>query len=179
MHRPLLTACVWAALTAATAPPRAAAADLTGTFGVGGELGSDLLGGGSGLVDSAISLKYWVSDLGFQLLTGLAAKDVAADADAGTAARTPVTLDVVLRALYNLTRAEDTHLFIGAGVSLRAVFDGPGDAQALDLLFGVEHFFNRYFAVSGHVGAHIGLGGDLDLVIGRVSAWGTAFHFYF
>jgi len=167
------------AVTALSAPRAVRAADLTDTFGIGGELGSNLLGGASGVIDSALSFKYWVSDLGFQALTSLTAEHIPADAEAGTKASTPVTLQLAIRALYNITRTESTHLFLGAGVSLRVVVGGSGDKQAIDLLLGVEHFFTRYFAVSGQVGAHIGLGSNLDLVIGRVTAWGTAFHFYF
>jgi len=167
------------ALTALSAPRPAAAADLTNTFGIGGELGSDLLGGDSGIIESALSFKYWVSDLGFQALTSLTAKHVSADPDAGTEASTPVNLQFAIRALYNITRTDSTHLFLGAGVSLRVVFGGSGDKQAIDMLIGVEHFFSRYFSVSGQVGAHIGLAQDLDLVIGRVTSWGTGFHFYF
>lgn len=172
-------AAVLLALATLGAPRPAAAADLTNTFGIGGELGSDLLGGESGIVQSALSFKYWVSDLGFQALTSLTAKHVSADADTGTKASTPVTLQFAIRALYNVTRTESTHLFVGAGFSARVVAGGSGDKQAIDLLLGVEHFFTRYFSVSGQIGAHIGLAQDVDLVIGRVTAWGTAFHFYF
>ncbi|TNF35030.1 MAG: hypothetical protein EP329_06645 [Deltaproteobacteria bacterium] len=167
------------ALAFLSGPRPASAADLTNTFGIGGELGSDLLGGDSGIIESALSFKYWVSDFGFQALTSLTAKHIAADADAGTDASTPVTLQFAIRALYNVTRTESTHLFIGTGVSARVVFGGSGDKQAIDLLLGVEHFFTRYFSVSGQIGAHIGLAQDIDLVIGRVTAWGTGFHFYF
>lgn len=169
------------ALVLGPATPSARAADLTGTFGLGAEVGGSPLGGGTPVIDSALSLKYWVSALGFQALTSLSVRDVTTvDPDTGDASTTtPWAVQLAIRALYNLTRTESTHLFVGAGISLRLVVDGDGDAQALDLLLGVEHFFTRYFAVSGHVGAHIGLGGGVDIELGRAAAWGTSFHFYF
>lgn len=161
--------------------PSARCADLTGTFGLGAEVAGSPLSGGESVIGSALSLKYWISALGFQALTSLGVRDVnSTDPDTGeVSTTTPWTLNLAFRALYNLTRTDSTHLFVGAGISLRLVIDGDGDDQALDLLLGVEHFFTRYFAVSGHVGAHIGLGSGVEIEIGRAAAWGTSFHFYF
>ncbi|MBL8784124.1 MAG: hypothetical protein JNJ59_04400 [Deltaproteobacteria bacterium] len=165
------------ALALATVAPlalagTASAKDMKGRFGVGGQLDTN---GAAGL-----SLKYWVSDLGFQ---GILGYQMVGESGTDTKDNTS-EFDVTLRLLYNIARANDTNLYAGAGVTLGLYGGGDNvpdrDASVfVDLVLGVEHYFTDYFSVAGQVGLHIDTGDQFRLAIGNVSSWGTAFHFYF
>jgi hypothetical protein len=165
------------ALALATVAPlalagTASAKDMKGRFGVGGQLDTGNTDG--------LSLKYWVSDLGFQGILGFKM-----EGESGTDTKDNTSeFDLTLRLLYNIARANDTNLYAGAGVSL-ALYGG-GDAVPdrdagvfVDVVLGVEHFFTDYFSVAGQVGLHINTGERFSLNIGDTQSWGTAFHFYF
>ena len=154
----------------------AQAKDLTGRFGIGGQHDA-----GTGL--SGISARYWINDLGLQAILGLAFRG---EGDGGQP-ESAFDLGLGVRALYNFARANDTNMFVGAGVSLGVI---DADAFYVDLLIGVEHFFTNHFSVSGQVGLHFDVGSDrFGLNLGSapgtgiggntVASWGTAFHFYF
>ncbi len=147
-------------LAAVGAAPPADAKDMSGRFGIGGELASDF-------VDSGVSFKYWVSEFGLQITTSLGVIETD---------ETRVDLGISLRALASVARAEDTNLFVAAGITLHVI---DNDSQVLDALLGVEHFFSDYFSVAGHVGVRVGLGGELAITLGRLASWGSSFHFYF
>jgi len=151
-------------------PAPAAGKDLTGRFGVGGQLES--IGGVAG----GVSLKYWISaDLGLQVL---GAMDKFPDPDGMGPLDSGTELGLGLRALFNIARQGDTNLYGGAGLSLGLI---DADQVDVDLLLGVEHFFTDYFSVAGHVGIQAGLAGNSkeEISIGNVGSWGTSFHFYF
>lgn len=156
------------------------------------------LGGEAGLVNSGLSAKYAIDNFHIQLLVGM---DFFS----------PDQLDVVdyqfattLRALYAVARMrEETNFFVGAGVTV-FLFNNVETGEEFDasvtfeLLLGVEHFFNDFFAVSGYVGIPFafdvvapidvkdpdtgeittrfpeGIAWSIDAV-----AWGAGFHFYF
>lgn len=154
----------------------AQAKDLTGRFGLGGQLDA-----GTGL--GGLSARYWISDLGFQAILGLGFKG---EGDNG-APPSAFDLGLGVRVLYNFARANDTNMFVGGGVSLGLI---DADATYVDLLLGVEHFFTNHFSVSGQVGLHVDVGSDrFGINLGSapgssiggntVASWGTAFHFYF
>lgn len=149
----------------------AAAKDMKGRFGVGGQLDTGDTAG--------LSLKYWVSDLGFQALFGFSMVGESGD---GTEDNTS-EFDIALRILYNFARANDTNMYVGAGVNL-GIFSG-GDAVpdrdarvAIDVLLGIEHFFTDFFSVAGTVGLNINTGDPFSMSLGS-SQWGGGFHFYF
>jgi len=146
----------------------AAAKDMKGRFGAGGQ--AENLGGAGG----ALSLKYWVSDLGLQALIGL---DIV-DPDADGPGESSTALGLGLRVLYNIARANDTNMYAGAGVRLGLI---DADAVIIDVVLGVEHFFTDYFSVAGHVGLAVDVsdGATNTFSLGDTSTWGTSFHFYF
>lgn len=157
------------ALALATVAPlafagAAQAKDMKGRFGAGGQFDT---GGNAGL-----SLKYWISDLGIQGIFGLGMLGESADG----AGDDRTELNMTLRLLYNIARANDTNMYAGAGVSLGLI---DADKTLVDLILGVEHFFTDYFSVAGHVGLHIDLGDRFGLDLGNTASWGTSFHFYF
>lgn len=140
------------------------AKDVGGRFGLGGQADT---GGVSGL-----SLKYWISDLGFQGIFGLHVRGESSDgADDGV-----TELEMALRVLYSFARANDTNMYGGLGVSLGLI---DADSTIIDLILGVEHFFTDYFSVAGHVGLHVDTGDIFILDFGRTASWGGSFHFYF
>jgi hypothetical protein len=142
----------------------ASAKDMGMRFGAGGQIDSS---GNSGL-----SLKYWVSDLGFQGVFGLAV--VGESADGANDDMTGFTM--TLRVLYNIARANDTNMYAGIGASLGLI---DLDYTLIDLVIGVEHYFTDYFSVAGHVGLHVDVGDQFRLDLGNTASWGTSFHFYF
>lgn len=143
--------------------------NLTGRFGVGGQLGN--VGG----VPGAISLKYWISDLGIQALLGF---DHTGDPDDAGPAEDQTALGLGVRLLYNFARANDTNMYAGGGVSLGVI---DADQVNIDFVLGIEHFFTDYFSVAGHVGLGIGVAGDTksSIELGNTAFWGSSFHFYF
>ena len=157
------------ALALATVAPLALAStanakDMSGRFGLGGQLDSGGLAG--------LSLKYWISDLGIQGIFGLSMVGESADGAGDDA----TALGLGLRVLYNIARANDTNLYAGAGVSLGLI---DADQTQLDVILGVEHFFTDHFSVAGHIGLHVDLGDRFSLDLGNTAGWGTSFHFYF
>lgn len=157
------------ALALATVAPLAFAGaahakDMKGRFGAGGQIDTS---GNAGL-----SLKYWISDLGLQGIFGFGMIGESADG----AGDDLTALNMSLRVLYNIARANDTNMYAGAGVSLGLI---DADATLLDVILGVEHFFTDHFSVAGHVGLHVDLGDRFALDLGNTASWGTAFHFYF
>lgn len=151
----------------------AMAKDMKGRFGAGLQL--EDLGG----VPGALSLKYWVSDLGLQAMLGL-------EID-GDNSDTPDPVDesatkfgLGLRILYNFARANDTNMYGGAGIRLGLI---DADATIIDLVLGIEHFFTDYFSVGGEVGLAIDVGGSAtNITLGPGTGapwWGTSAHFYF
>lgn len=157
------------ALALATVAPLALAGtanakDMSGRFGAGGQGDT---GGNAGL-----SLKYWLSDLGFQGILDFAMVGESAD-NAGDDA---TSLGLALRVLYNIARANDTNLYAGAGVSLGLI---DAEKTQADVILGIEHFFTDHFSVGAHVGLHIDLGDRFVLDFGNVAGWGSSVHFYF
>ena len=141
----------------ALASTAAQAKDMKGRFGIGGQLETLATGGGdknAPAIPGGVSLKYWIADFGIQAMLGLG-----------------------IRGLYNFARANDTNLYVGAGVRL-GVIDSKD--TNIDLILGVEHFFTDFFSVAGHFGLGIELGEDAtNISLGNVGTWGTSFHFYF
>jgi len=144
---------------------------MKGRFGLGGQADTG--------ATSGLSLKYWVSDLGFQALFGFnMVGESSADAKDNTS-----EFDIALRLLFNFARANDTNMYVGAGVNL-GVFGGGDNAPerdarvAIDILLGVEHYFTDFFSVAGHVGIGINTGDPFTMGLGS-SSWGSSFHFYF
>jgi hypothetical protein len=134
-------------------------------FAAGGQVDS---GGNSGL-----SLKYALeNNLSFQGIFGLGMMGESADGAGDDA----TMLNLTLRVMYNIARANDTNLYAGAGATLGLI---DADKTQLDLVLGAEHFFTDHFSVSGHVGLHVDLGDRFSLNLGNVAGWGSAFHFYF
>lgn len=168
MKKVALALATVAPLALASTAGTAEAKDMKGRFGLGGQL--ENLGG----VPGGLSLKYWISDLGLQALFGLEIKGDS-DGDGPDTSRTGFGLG--LRVLYNFARANDTNMYVGAGVRLGLV---DADATVIDVIIGVEHFFTDFFSVAGHVGLGIDVGGDaVNVNLGSTSTWGTSFHFYF
>lgn len=149
----------------------ASAKDMKGRFGVGGQL--ENLGG----VPGGLSLKYWLSDLGFQAMFGLS---MAGDPDGDGPVESATSLGLGLRVLYNFARANDTNMYVGAGVGL-GLIDAPDESNLnIDVVLGIEHFFTDYFSVAGHVGLQIDVAGDqTNVLLASLTTWGTSFHFYF
>lgn len=173
MHSKKLTSVLAAGmfLTLTLGSTSASAKERNG-FAIGGQIDN---------VNNGLSLKYAMGN--FQLQSILGTDVVLSHKVAGVTVDTKFNLQLSLRALYNIARANDTNFFAGAGVTL-GFFDTADTAVTLDLLLGVEHFFTDYFSVSGHVGLPIGFadtsaarpGTTISL---RAVGWGGAFHFYF
>ncbi|PIE17258.1 MAG: hypothetical protein CSA66_06245 [Proteobacteria bacterium] len=161
MRRLQLAALALFAAAHLAGPAPAHAKNMSGRFALGGEVASNF-------VDSGLSFRYWVSDFGLQIMTSLGINE--------TDDETLADLGLTLRGLASIARAQDTNLYVAAGITLHVI---DNDSQVLDALVGVEHFLSDYFSVSGHVGLHVGLSGNLALSLGRVSSWGSGFHFYF
>ncbi|MCA9515998.1 MAG: hypothetical protein KC635_13725 [Myxococcales bacterium] len=144
--------------------PAARAKDVNARLGLGGAIESDFR-------DSGLSFKYWLSNVGFETIFSLGIHD-------GTDGDLDYDIGFGLRGLYNLSRTDSTNLFVGGGVLLHQVINGPGDRQVIEVLLGMEHFFTDYFAISGHLGFRFGLS-DTSIDFARGAAWGGGFHFYF
>ncbi len=161
----------------ALASTAAQAKDMKGRFGIGGQLETLATGGGdknAPAIPGGVSLKYWIADFGIQAMLGLG---IRGDGDDEGPDEGGTSLGLGLRLLYNFARANDTNLYVGAGVRL-GVIDSKD--TNIDLILGVEHFFTDFFSVAGHFGLGIELGEDATNVsLGNVGTWGTSFHFYF
>jgi len=138
-------------------------AHVHGKFGVGGLVDSNGMSG--------LNFRYWISDFGLQGTVGMdyTGKNGLIDSQFG--------LGLSLRGLYNFARANDTNMYIGAGVSLGLI---DFDRTLIDVVLGVEHFFTHHFSVGGQVGFHLDVGSDpIGFTLGNNASWGTAFTFYF
>ena len=161
-----------ASLTLLLAPATAAAKDLNGRFGVGGQATT--------LGSQGLSFKYWIGHLGVNLITGgstTSLKFNTKDADGKdvTAERTISTMDAELRVLFNAARARSANLYLGGGFAIGRWSDEPGisgvDEKSatelgFELLLGTEYFFSNHFAVSAEVGVPIRLPGEDGPAIG-------------
>lgn len=149
------------ALLSATAP--ASAKDMTGRFGLGGEITSALR-------DSGLSAKFWFGELGGQLIAGMDWNNP--DPGAG---EDSFDLNLGLRILWSAARSENTHFYLAGGVMLHI---GDDSGQVVDVLVGAEHFLTDYFAVSGQLGFNLDIQDGIRLSLARAS-WAAGFHFYF
>ncbi len=173
MHSKKLTSLLAAGmfLSLAFAPSSAFAKERHG-LAVGGQVDN---------MNNGLSVKYAMGNLHLQ---GVLGTDVIMSHKlAGATVDTTYNLQLSLRALYNIARANDTNLFAGGGFTL-GFYDTADTSVSLDLLLGVEHFFTDYFAVSGLVGLPIGfantsIGRPGTTISLRAIGWGGAFHFYF
>lgn len=159
-----LSAIALAATLPLAATTTASAKDVTGKFGIGAQLDNRLAD-----IPGALNFRYWISDFGLQGTLGMSFVDAEPESQ--------FKLGLGVRALYNFARANDTNLYVGAGLSLGLI---DADATVVDLILGVEHFFTDHFSVGGQVGAHFDVGSDnFRFSLGNSTSWGTAFHFYF
>ncbi len=157
------------------------------------------LGGEAGHTNTGLSVKYAIGNFHIQLMAGL---DFFSPEGID---RIDYTVGATLRFTYALARMlEETNFVVGAGATFDIFNSVENDltvdvAVTLELLIGVEHFFNDFFSVSGFVGIPIevlngrratkiedpdtgeittevrsGVGWSITGV-----AWGTGFHFYF
>jgi len=160
-------AAVLAVVIATALAPRSQARDLRGHLGLGGHVDG-------GPIGAALSLEYWVSDLGLQGLLGAATK-VSTATEAGYIEYRPA-----LRVLYAMTRARLTNLCAGVGLAsvLRQSKEQGGNAAFFQVILGAQHFLGEAFSVAGEVAASIELGRSPTR--GLLSGvWGASFHFYF
>jgi opacity protein-like surface antigen len=156
-----LSAIALAATLPLAATTTASAKDVSGKFGVGGQLDSGIADG--------LNFRYWINDFGLQGTLAMMFMDGEPESQ--------FQLGLSVRALYNFARANDTNLYVGAGLSLGLI---DADQTFVDLILGVEHFFTDHFSVGGQVGAHFDVGSDnFGFSLGNNASWGTAFHFYF
>lgn len=160
-RRHLIALAIAAAAFTLTATPEAAAKDLDGRFGIGGELTTRL-------ADSGLSAKFWFSEIGGQVLAGMSW-------DSPDAGETVFDVNLGLRVLWSAARTEATNFFLAGGVMLHI---GDRQSQIVDVLIGVEHFLTDYFAVSGQLGVNLDIEQGLSLSLARGS-WAGGFHFYF
>jgi len=155
------------------------------------------IGGEAGFTNSGLSVKYAIGNFHIQLLTGL---DFFSPDDLD---RIDVEFAATLRFLYAVARMRDeTNFVIGAGATFALSNPAPSNdidfSVTLELVVGVEHFFNDFFAVVGFVGIPVELSAVRDVTfvdpadgvtktepregVGwsiRGVAWGAGFHFYF
>ncbi len=144
----------------------AEAKDLNGRFALGGLENS--------LGQQGLSVKYWVGNLGFNLLFGgnrasvtspngavnAEGEEVAAGVDVS---RTSV--DSAMRILFNAARAKDVNMYVGGGIgvgSLSGSVLGAGATPVIakidatevgfELFVGAEYFLSNHFAVQAEVG---------------------------
>lgn len=140
---------------------------MDGRLGLGGEVGTGPLGG-------TLSVKYWVSDLGMQVLFGFNAVPTTSDSVGAREYR------FAARMLYALTRTRLTNLNVGVGLSM-FIRDSDFEAQNplwLELLVAPEFHLNDNFAVSAHLGLSIEFGSDPSYAT-HSAGFGAGFHFYF
>jgi hypothetical protein len=168
----------------------AAARDVSGHLGIGGNYESGPLGAG-------LSVKYWVSDLGLHGFFGLDA------VHSGDTAEEPgrLVFKPGVRVLYSMTRTRLANVFVGAGFSgtfgrgkvvLPPIepLDEQGNPNPndivpfrgenfIDVVIGVEMFFGERFAVAGTMtfAFEIGDAGNARRSLGS-GAWGASFHWY-
>ncbi len=168
----------------------AAARDVSGRLGIGGNYESGPLGAG-------LSVKYWVSDLGLHGFFGLDA------IHSGDSEEEPgrLVFKPGVRVLYSMTRTRMANVFVGAGFSgtfgrgklvvpPAEPFDAVGNANPsnivafegdnfIDAVIGIEMFFGERFAVAGTVTLAFEIGDVGNATRSLASgAWGVSFHWY-
>jgi len=144
----------------------AQAKDLNGRFALGALENS--------LGQQGVSVKYWVGNLGFNLLFGGNRASVKSPTGAVNAEGEEVatgvdvsqtSIDSAMRILFNAARAKDVNMYVGGGIgvgSLSGSVLGPGappviakvDATEVgfELFVGAEYFLSNHFAVQAEVG---------------------------
>jgi hypothetical protein len=149
------------------APDTAAALDMTGRLGIGGDLDRGILG-------ESIALRYWVSNLGLEALAGL----TLAESESVDAPRVDVRLGG--RVLYALTRTREVNLLVSVGLTTAITNrrEGTDNPLYLDLGLGPEVHLDDHFAVSGRVGLAVEVSGSPTRTL-TSGSWGAGFHFYF
>jgi hypothetical protein len=140
---------------------------MSGRLGLGGHFEF-------GPVLRALSVKYWVSDLGLQALFSMDTRHSTADEDGYLIVRPEIRL------VYAMTRTHATNFLFLAG--LASTFErragGGGNRGFLNVGVGVEHFLGDRFAVGSEAALIIELN-DEPLRIVTSTAWGFSFHLYF
>ena len=152
-----------AAMAPLALPSDAEAKPVDGRFGLGGvtNFAGDAPGGG-------LNARYWISDFGVQANLNMAFRG----GDPGF-----FGLGFGVHGLFNFARANDTNMYVGAGLTVGVI---DYDAVIIDVLLGVEHFFTDHFSVGGHVGFHLNVGADpISFTLGNALGWGGQFNFYF
>jgi len=204
----LAPALALAVALAALAPAPAAAKDMGGRFGVGGQQNS--------LGQRGVSVKYWVGHLGFDLIFGGSTVDTKAEGDIVEDGEnqhyegedTVTGLDSAMRVIFNAARAKDVNMFVGGGLGLGHVTQSFANPQAdeasatevgLELFLGAEYFLSNHFAVQAEVGVpmRLSIGEDGPALGGGAgghpaataegqafgffvpTTWAAGFHFYF
>lgn len=161
----------------ATGP--SSAKDLGGRVAIGAQIEPLVLFAGDGdivpggiFVPGGLSVKAWFGNVGVQGILGF----MVVSPDEGESSAVAAG---ALRVLFNVARAEDTNLFVGAGLRLLAS-ESDDDPIAFDLFLGVEHFLGEHFSVAGQVGlSYTAFRSGSITRLGDATSWGTAFHFYF
>lgn len=154
--------------------PAASARDMTGRLGIGGQLVIKPSSGEPELSSSALSVKYWVSELGLQALFAVETQH------SGEGVTGYLEWRPGIRLLYAMTRARLTNFVFGAGISstLRRSDDDGGNRGYFDAMFGVEHFLATTFAVGGEISLAVELN-ERPEVLTPVLGWSASFHYYF
>lgn len=137
----------------------AAAKDLNGRFGVGGQRTS--------LGTEGVAVRYWAGHIGASLVLGMTSisRDVRVEDEAGfvkEASQTATGIDATLRVVFNAARAQNTNLFVGGGFTVGTAMTKvpglPDDTETsttelgFEIVLGAEHFFSNHFSVQAEVG---------------------------
>jgi hypothetical protein len=147
-------------------PTDASAVDMTGRVGLGA------------LVDShfgtALSGRYWVSNLGLEGLLGMSLRDASEPDEHATEFR------LGGRVLYALTRTREVNFDIGVGLStfIKDGARGTDNPLYVDVLLAPSFHLDQNFAVSGAVGLTLELSSDPRRTL-TSGTWGASFHYYF
>lgn len=159
------------------------ARDMSGRLGVGAQVED-------GPLAETLSVRYWVSHLGLQVLFGMASMKSKPGVHGFVEWRPGG------RVIYALTRTRLTNLFVGGGLSsvIRKSKDRGGDRLAFDAVIGLEYHLSEVLGLSGHVtltyllsqpaegqpdGEDAETDGSGKARLPYGIAWGGSFHFYF
>lgn len=148
-------------------PGAATARPMEGRLGLGGQLDS-------GLIGPALSIRYWVSDLGIEGLFGFRTQKSTPDQAGFREYR------IGARMLYAVTRTKLTNLSVGVGLST-FIRDSAVDSEnplLLDLLISPGFHLSDQLAVSGQVVISVVLQ-QSPLYSVSPTSWGASFHYYF
>jgi len=140
--------------------------DLSGHLGLGGQLDS--------AHGAALSVKYWVSELGLQALFGLDTEH-STDSEVGYIEYRPA-----VRVLYAMTRTQRTNLYglVGLSTRLRRSAVDDGNLAFFDAGLGAEYFISDELGLAAHTTLSVELGASPDRTLSTAS-FGASFHFYF